>query len=187
MGALAPIRPRAERRVLHARLPFSLWLSVARRASALALVAAIACDDDPVAPEPFVPFADARYALVALDGQPLPVAFEYHGSTYLLNAATLEFVDDTTVRWRLDDLTPVPPETVPLSIVGSFRYRQTGPDSLELSGETIGPFSISPWGYGRRTDDTLALRTVDPVPSDPRLPDVAESPFGVHLWRFRTD
>jgi hypothetical protein len=163
---------------------------IAARTCAVTLVGLLAfvggCRDtaSPVVP-PLRPFTGERYELVALDGQALPAPFEFDGYTYLLGAATIDFMRSDTLRWELGELTAVSPEAPTIvAILGDDGYQQPARDSVEVGASNLGAFRISPWAYGRRVADTLTWRTVDPMPSDPRVPDVTPAPLGVHAWRY---
>ena len=153
----------------------------------IAVLASVAsgCGESTSPKPPLPPFTGERYALVALDGQSLPAPFEFQGSTYLVGAGTIEFLTADTVEWELSELTAVSPGAPVMSaIVGQDGYRQPSRDSVEVGAEDLGAFSISPWAFGRRAADTLTWRTVDPVPSDPRVPDLESAPLGVHVWKY---
>jgi hypothetical protein len=157
-----------------------------RVAGLVACLGVIAACDTPVATEPLVPFTGEAYDLVAIDGTPLPAALEFQGVSYLVASGTMAFVDDTTADWELRDLTPVEPGPTPiLAVIGADSYRQPRPDSLEVGGRQLGFLGLTPWAAGRRETTTLELRTLDPAPTDPRLPDLSTAPFGFHDLRFQ--
>ena len=131
------------------------------------------------------PFTGERYDLVALDGKQLPGQFESFGEPFLVDAATVTFVSDDSVDFRLVQVTPLTPGTPPTDLgVWRDQYEQPARDSIEIGAVDFDVFRVSPWAYGRRTADTLIWRTADPAPSDPRIPDIEGPPFGLHVWRF---
>lgn len=151
----------------------------------IALAAAACSDQGAPWVDPGPPFIGERYDLIAVDGQPLPAAFEFEGYTYTVGASTLAFISPDTLDLELRQLTAVSVGAPNMAAIERRDgYRRPARDSIEAGAQNFGAFQLSPWAYGRRNGDTLTWRTTDPAPSDPHVPDLEGAPFGIHVWRY---
>lgn len=153
------------------------------RVAALVIAATTLACDEPTAP--LVPFSGETYDLVELDEQSLPAPFEFNGHSYLIGAATFDFISSDSLDFELRELTAISAGAPNiLMIVGREAYRQSGRNRVEIGAMDFGVFRVSPWAYGERAGDALTLESVDPRPSESWVPDMATSPLGLHMWRF---